>query len=752
MSADSARVALMNFKRKGISVDPDDTQHQEAYIQMRSKFQRVSSEQFVKYLGTARTDVMAGAKSEMLWWAVPKANFPRGLPRPIKDAEATAEELSAAGGVECDQEEYFVIDQCVSRDKLGKNVWIVGNHTGTMTKYQHSGPAMAPPAAHRSTSGPATGAPAITDSGEQAVVASRAAGQRRLRQNPSEAFSPSGGEEVVSREDPAARAATLLTQTLLTLKRNIEAANDAKVWVAANALNNNSVYFWAQETVGTLEEMVRDAGHSNNKSKSEAVVLKFVHYFLSLAQNAEVYPDWCSFKGLFPRLIAAGGPAIPAKTADEAVLLERLAATKVDSDEPVDTSRTTALSRAHFFNTPLYRSFVLNRANRAVEMARTAATGATRTAALLPWKSSQSLPSELSQTIDTALNLFNEQSSYADRIVYMLDGRAEDEDKSDTSFNPLMKMALHWDPTGPMGVAARICQATPDLADVSYDQFANAIMGIDGAEREERICNPIVKMAVSLWREVNDWEDAPKHRLLHHALHERLGIKLPVTQEGQPQAEAPNAEFITGIPKDELSGVAKRVRDFFRGSASPPEWTKEIEVAATAASKLEKEAREAAKAQAKAAKAEAAAAASATGAPGEDGATGEGATSATGATGATGEGAAASADAAAADAGAEAGEAFTKDMEVTVSFGRGDNGYNGATALVTAVLTHHCWVSFLDGPKKDEKKKVVKTNLKPKVQELPATGGTAPPEEVAPPPVEDADEHDDWSDARDVFG
>ena len=43
-------------------------------------------------------------------------------------------------------------------------------------------------------------------------------------------------------------------------------------------------------------------------------------------------------------------------------------------------------------------------------------------------------------------------------------------------------MAAHWDPAGAMGVAAKMCQESPDLKMVGYKTFSCAAKGMMDAE------------------------------------------------------------------------------------------------------------------------------------------------------------------------------------------------------------------------------------------------------------------------------
>ena len=69
----------------------------------------------------------------------------------------------------------------------------------------------------------------------------------------------------------------------------------------------------------------KDAGSGTHKRNANAVVQRFLAWFLTFVQTSEAYPAWVSFAGILPRLLAAGGEQTPKQTKDEANLLESLA-------------------------------------------------------------------------------------------------------------------------------------------------------------------------------------------------------------------------------------------------------------------------------------------------------------------------------------------------------------------------------------------------------------------------------------------
>ena len=77
-----------------------------------------------------RTHLHAGAKNVVEYWAVPRANFPTGLPRAIADAEVSEDQLKqvkSMSGPELhfDHDGHFLIDCMIPRTSLGRGVFVV---------------------------------------------------------------------------------------------------------------------------------------------------------------------------------------------------------------------------------------------------------------------------------------------------------------------------------------------------------------------------------------------------------------------------------------------------------------------------------------------------------------------------------------------------------------------------------------------------------------------------------------------------
>ena len=688
VSEAQARAALMGYKRQNYAVNPDDEKMVASYQEMRAKFARISPSQFMKYVETGQELVKAGNQSKLSFWAVPKDNFPNGLSKKMKSAEVEDADLDDAQRIDIDRDKYFVIDQCVPRDQLGKAVWVVSTYTSAQTSFQQKGPSQ--PTMPRTGSNQRMQPQAEDENAapDTALALHVAGGGRRrtLRERPSDAFKDADEVSLTNDDDdsPSAKQAKIVKQTLLTLKENIEDAKKANLWVSANKLSNNSVLFWVDQTVGALEEMVKDSPSS--RGQTESIVNRFTCYFIQLAQESDCYPSWVQFKGLLPRLVAAGGASMISRTCDEAKLLENLAHTDPAVPAAVNVEGASVLVRAHFYNSAIYRSYVLHMVKTALANAQKATCDADRVAALQPWANAQGLPQALSKSVDQGIHLFSSEIELSDRIKTMV---SED----------LCKMAIHWDATGPMGVAALLFSEAPVLATmhIPYSVFIQVCKAIDAAELMESITNPLVKSSVML---VGEFHQEPHDWVLAHTLRLRLGIVLP--QDVPP----PSLELINQMQKDDLLFVAQKLKSYFAKVSDLPPWLTSIQEEA----KKEKDIRETAKA-AKAAEAQAAAQARAAAAPAA-------------APAAAAPAVATAAAPAAATGASDSGDTLTQDMVVTVTWGRGDNDLNQKKAKIVGMLTHHCWVKFLEGPAKGTKKKLLKGSLKRVAQEQPQAQGS----------------------------
>ena len=186
---------------------------------------------------------------------------------------------------------------------------------------------------------------------------------------------------------------------------------------------------------------------------------KFTKFLVELVESSRCYPQWVHFKGIFPRLVSAGGTSLSPDLKEHSTLLENLANTPQDSVDGPDVTNVSTLVRTRFFNTTLYESFVQHRVGAALDAAQKSSnTNQQRLDLLRPWQNAAGLTTSTNDTIDTALQLWDNSTSLDKRIIYM---------RSDSN-GLRSKMAMHWDPAGQLGASAKIFQDTPDLSMVQY--------------------------------------------------------------------------------------------------------------------------------------------------------------------------------------------------------------------------------------------------------------------------------------------
>ena len=130
--ADAIR-AIKRFETQGYKLNSASTEVVEAYMQMRSQFDRVDGKHLLAYMASKTTDLEQGAKAVISYWAVPKTNFPQGLPQDLLDAISTPEDLAGAqviGGGAIDHGSNFILDMCAPRERLG-------NYQNTSIPHRH---------------------------------------------------------------------------------------------------------------------------------------------------------------------------------------------------------------------------------------------------------------------------------------------------------------------------------------------------------------------------------------------------------------------------------------------------------------------------------------------------------------------------------------------------------------------------------------------------------------------------------------
>ena len=126
--ADAAN-SLRHFLRGGAEgIKPQDVEQQKAFIALRATQPRCSPQQFLDYFKSLQNVTTHGAGAKQVLWAVPKVNFPDGLPANIE--KVRKDEANCEGFI-VDHTDYWVIDQCITQSELGVDVFPIEKFLST---------------------------------------------------------------------------------------------------------------------------------------------------------------------------------------------------------------------------------------------------------------------------------------------------------------------------------------------------------------------------------------------------------------------------------------------------------------------------------------------------------------------------------------------------------------------------------------------------------------------------------------------
>jgi hypothetical protein len=418
---------------------------------------------------------------------VPKANFPEGLPPIVAQALATDEEIEdmeVRGGGTVDNQTYYIVDQEVSRQLLGRHVVILELDTGTDTR------ARLPPAVEDGALGPSG---TVHGHGTRTVVTehrgggadvtlrsrsrSRSRGRGpagtahgngargmgpagRERGGGADAAGPAGGtysagrerglEKVLSdaseTEEPEAKKAKEMVSVMKSLRDEIAAAMEKGHWYPTHKLQHANV----QDLIGELLEVIKGMA-----GDTTGLFTKIGCWLEREILARPVYSVLEKFTGLFGRLTAAGAEVLGA-----GALIDALAAVPKDSDETLDivaTSGANVLGRTSFRKSALHGSFVEHRTNQVIQKAK-GASGQARLDILESARGLPGLPDGMSETISIASTLFNEKVPLMQRVQFLA-----------TPNSVAVKLAIDWDRAGHMGTAASWFTMEPELKTIPMD-------------------------------------------------------------------------------------------------------------------------------------------------------------------------------------------------------------------------------------------------------------------------------------------
>ena len=314
---------MMGYKRQGFrDTDPDDPDQIEAYLELRRNTKRVGPETFIAYYKKRVKKVSNGEQVSLELWAVPKTNFPKGLPPKILEAYVAEDsEILDGQTISVDREKYYLVDKMIDRNQLGKGVWTAQSYMGIGSSCAVTGPGTD---AMRALPDGVVDADADAESSDDDAPLRPATGGGPAT-NRGLGLALLGAPAAV--ENPELKKAKTQLGTLRALRVNITKAADAGVWVhKSNSLNPNSVLFWVEQTLLALQELGQDP---QGKMRVDAIAVGFRTFLVNFVYAADCYPEWCNFKGVLPRLESL----IQGDEMDECKLLENLASTTPDGFE-----------------------------------------------------------------------------------------------------------------------------------------------------------------------------------------------------------------------------------------------------------------------------------------------------------------------------------------------------------------------------------------------------------------------------------
>ena len=120
-----AVLAMRRFQKSNPTLDSNNPDHINAYIALKSGVARVSGAQIEAYLASAKSSLHHGASNTLTMWAVPKGNWPNGLPPNLLEHAKSASDftdMALVDGGELDMVNYYIIDEVVPRTDLGQMV------------------------------------------------------------------------------------------------------------------------------------------------------------------------------------------------------------------------------------------------------------------------------------------------------------------------------------------------------------------------------------------------------------------------------------------------------------------------------------------------------------------------------------------------------------------------------------------------------------------------------------------------------
>ena len=318
-------------------------------------YKRVSAQAFVKYLQSRTTSVSHGGRVKDEVWAVPRLNFPEGLPQEVAAnelSEDTLEQLQLVGGGQADKEIYYFIDQQCPRHLLGKQVKTLEFFTASITKV--AGEKGASSSHNALGSGAPVASPTLVVVPKSSpcipVPRSDAEAGPTLKRHTSE---PSEDEA------PEVKKARRRLDTLRALRDNIVTAARQELWSSDNPLVHDTVAILVSEALVVLNEITQDTGNSEHR-----LVTKFSKFLVKHLMASSGYLHMHHFRNTFTDLENMG-----AEESGEGRLIQALADVAAGSEDFPNLSVADVVARTAFRSSNLFKSFIAARVQSMVQKA-----------------------------------------------------------------------------------------------------------------------------------------------------------------------------------------------------------------------------------------------------------------------------------------------------------------------------------------------------------------------------------------------
>ena len=580
--------SLKRFKSTGFEVNPEDQEQIQAFLVLRNSVARVSAKSFVKYLQERQTSITNVANAELEYWAVPKMNFPDGLPDPLLSAVVLAEDLAEAqllGGTTLDHENYFVVDKMADRKDLGKNVRTLKYLMGVNTKValpgllgpDEEGPeGQAPvPTGGQPLAAPMNVAVPATSGGQpQAEVAIEI-----LKPNEPEAAARGlvrSASDTRDPEDRLVKRRRLLSETLKDLREAISVAAEAGRWHSNSDWCHDTVNFLANELLQVLTNIVQeqmgaatgalaaDAGAEAQTATLPVSVTKLLNkvydFLAGVFKNSPMFEDLLHFPDLFSKLTTMG-----ADQRGDGLLIEALAKADVGSMKQVDMSIADVVDRNEFRHSALYHSYCQDMFQRLLDKARVAlAMGGSCDEELKEALQVRPVPQDL---LDHALR--------AQKLFCGNPSARQCMDLWGTNPAVIGKFLRLWAPNHSLTLATQMI----DDEDVSFQawHFDTWVKGASYLHYADvQAPNPAIEASVTFLMRIAEMTkdgllDGPLYKLLAKSIPTRLGMRVE-----QAVADFDVCEWLEGDTGDvDLQQVQKGLVEFWKTTPKGtyrPEW------------------------------------------------------------------------------------------------------------------------------------------------------------------------------------